>query len=192
MDIVLVHGIWDSGKVFRRMSDHLNTEGHRCFAPDLRPANGAHGLADLAHKLQVYIEAIPAQDPLALVGFSMGSLVSRYYLQRLDGLEHVSHFFSISGPHRGTITAHLWPGRAAREMRFGSDFLKDLNADLDALKQIHIQTYRTPFDLMIMPGGSSKLPGTDDRLAYAALHHQMLHQRTVFEHIAKTLRRPAD
>lgn len=187
MKIVLVHGIWDSGRVFRRMVAYLSKEGHQCFTPDLLPANGADGLIDLAHKLQTYIEERLETEDFALVGFSMGCLVSRYYLQQLGGLERVSHFFSISGPHRGTLAAHLWPGKAARDMRFNSQFLREMNAGISSLKQIHLQTYRTPFDLMIVPSSSSKLPKTNDRVAYAILHHQMLRQQTIFQDIAAAL-----
>ncbi|PXA05003.1 lipase [Coraliomargarita sinensis] len=188
MQIVLVHGIWDSGKVFRRMASYLNEEGHSCYTPDLLPANGAEGLVDLAEKLRIYIEGTLEAGPFALAGFSMGSLISRYYLQRLGGLERVRYFFNISGPQRGTLAAHVWPGKAARDMRFGSRFIRELNADLNKLSQIDIRTYRTPFDLLVIPSGSSKLPGSEDRLIYAPLHHRMLCQESLFKDIAATLR----
>jgi len=188
MQIVLVHGIWDSGRVFRRMSNHLSECGHTCFAPDLKPSGGKHGLADLAKKLEAYIsEQITPESSFALVGFSMGTLISRYYLQQLGGLERVSHFFSLSGPHRGTLTAHLWPGKAARDMRFGSDFLKELNSDITFTEKIPVRTYRTPFDLMVCPASSSKLPGAENQISYAALHYRMLLQERIFEDIARTL-----
>jgi triacylglycerol lipase len=52
----MVHGIWDKGTVFRRMAKVLTEQGHNCHAPDLEPANGAHGLADLAQKLERTID----------------------------------------------------------------------------------------------------------------------------------------
>ena len=52
----MVLGIWDKGSVYRRMADFLGEQGHHCHYPNLEPANGAHGLADLAEKLKVYID----------------------------------------------------------------------------------------------------------------------------------------
>ena len=188
MEIVLVHGIWDSGRVFRRMSAFLAERGHHCFAPDLIPSNGRNGLVDLAQKLSAQIEERYAPDTkIALIGFSMGTLISRYYLQRLNGLHRVNRFFAISGPQQGTLTAHIWPGNAARDMRFGSRFLNDLNADLEPLRQISVCTYRTPIDLMIVPASSSRIEGARNKKVWAPLHHLMLIQQDIFQDIAEQL-----
>ncbi|MFW6217728.1 MAG: esterase/lipase family protein [Verrucomicrobiota bacterium] len=156
MDVVLVHGIWDGGRVFQKMANALEAAGHRCFRPDLEPANGSLGLADLARKLKAYIDRRLGPDGrFALIGHSMGGIVTRYYLQKLDGAARVTRYFTISGPHHGTLAAHIWPGKAARDMRFGSGLLDELNADTSALLPLMSQSYRTPFDLMIVPSTTS-------------------------------------
>ena len=43
---------------------------------------------------------------LDIVGFSMGALASRHYIQRGAGKQRVRRFVSISGPHAGTLTAY--------------------------------------------------------------------------------------
>ena len=185
----MVHGIWDKGRVYRRMAQFLTEQGHHCHYPDLEPANAAHGLADLAEKLKIYInQTIGPDAPFALIGFSMGTVISRYYLQRLGGAPRVSHFFSISGPLRGTLTAHFWPGKASRDMRFRSKLLQTLNDDTSALEPTTIHSYRTPFDLLIIPARSSHWEIADDNHVVLSLfHHGMLTHPKVHEHIAATL-----
>ena len=185
----MVHGIWDKGRVFRRMAQFLTEQGHHCHYPDLEPANGANGLADLAEKLKVYInQTIGPDASFALIGFSMGTVISRYYLQILGGAPRVSHFFSISGPLRGTLTAHFWPGKASRDMRFRSKLLQTLNADTSALEHTTIHSYRTPFDLLIIPARSSHWEIADDNhIVLSTFHHGMLTHPKVHTHIAATL-----
>lgn len=188
MNIVMVHGIWDTGAIYRRMAEHLSRAGHSCHSPDMEPANGSSGIDDLSQKLRRYIDAhIGESVPLAIVGFSMGSIVARNYLQTHGGAARTSHFFSISGPHHGTLTAHCWPGKASRDMRFDSDLLKRLNNDLSALKNIEVHSYRTPYDLLIMPSKSSHLDWAENHTVPTAFHHRMVVQRKILEHIADVL-----
>jgi triacylglycerol lipase len=190
MEIIMVHGIWDRGRVYRRMANYLSEQGHHCHMPDLEPANGKHGLADLAEKLKEYIDqTIGCDCHFVLIGFSMGAVISRYYLQRLGGASRVSHFFSISGPQHGTLTAHFWPGKAGRDMRFNSALLKQLNADNSALKNTIIHSYRTPFDLLIIPARSSHWEiAEENHIVPALLHHQMISNPKVLQHIAEVLK----
>jgi len=188
MQIVMVHGIWDTGSVYRRMERALNAHGHSCFHPDLIPANGAHGLRDLAEKLRSQVDDhIPTDETIAVVGFSMGSLIARDYLQNLGGARRSSHFFTLSGPHQGTLMAHFWPGQAARDMRFRSQFIQGLNRDLSSLEHMKVHSYRTPFDLLIMPSKSSHLPWATNHTIPALFHHRMLAQEKIFTHIASVL-----
>ncbi|MDG1241044.1 MAG: alpha/beta fold hydrolase [Opitutae bacterium] len=186
----MVHGIWDKGIVYQRMAKVLTDQGHNCHTPDLEPANGAYGLADLAEKLKVYIDqTIGSEAPFALIGFSMGTIIARYYLQILGGASRVSHFFSISGPLHGTLTAHFWPGKASRDMRFRSKLLQQLNADTSALAHTVIHSYRTPFDLLIIPTRSSYWKiAVDNHIVPALFHHRMLIHCKVYRHIAETLK----
>ena len=86
MDIILVHGFGDSGRRFARLQRRLVAAGHHCHCPTLKPADARHGIVDLARKLAAYIEAqLPGSTRFAMVGFSMGCLISRTYLQQLGG-----------------------------------------------------------------------------------------------------------
>jgi triacylglycerol lipase len=184
--IVLVHGIGDTARLFRHMAAGLEREGRAVYALDLVPNNGEAGIDELAGQLAAYIGAkFSAGRLVDLVGFSMGGLVCRYYLQRMGGLARVRRFIAIASPHRGTWTAHLRGNRGARQMRPGSDFLRDLNADVDALKRIAVTSVWTPFDLMILPARSAVL-GRSIRVHVPA-HALMARDRRVGELVQRLL-----
>lgn len=188
MNIILVHGIWDSGRIFGRLVAHLTAEGHHCYCPDLKPANASNGLEDLATKLKAYIdETVPQDEPFALLGFSMGGLITRHYLQVLGGASKVTHYFSVSAPNNGTLTAHLWPGKGARDMRFGSTFINALNSNTSMVDTIEVHNYRTPFDLMIIPSRSSKWAHGQEHIIPSVLHAWMLIHPKLITQIASVL-----
>ena len=186
MNIVLVHGLWDKGRIYRRMSTQLAAKGHQCYAPDLRPANAKDGLVPLAVQLEAYIKGhVSGDSPIAVVGFSMGALIARHFIQHLGGHTRTRYFFSISGPHKGTLSAHLWHGKAAQDMRLSSRFLQKLNCDLSAFNEIEVHSYRTPFDLLILPSKSSCLSWGENHIIPTLFHHRMVVQNTLIKHIAE-------
>ena len=175
MNVVLVHGFLDSASLMRRVSEPLSRAGHSCHAPSLKPCDGRAGLEALSGQLAGFIEAaFPRGEPFAIVGFSMGALVSRHYLQAGGGAGRVRAFFSVGGPHQGTYTAYLYPGKGTRQMRFGSAFLSGLAAGSHALVDLCIVSYWSPYDAMIRPVSSAWLPVGERVRVPALLHVGML------------------
>ncbi len=155
--VVLVHGFLDTGWVFRRMKLRLERQGAVCLVPRLRPNDGGGGLVPLAENLKRDIdEAFGPSAKIRIVAFSMGGLVSRHYLQLLGGAARCEKLFTISSPHQGTQSAWLYPGKGARDMRPGSDFLHQLQSTEETLRGIQLVSYHTPMDLMILPATSSE------------------------------------
>ncbi len=154
--IILVHGFMDSEHRMAYMATYLRRRGWNVLTPTLQPSNGAVPLEELAAQLKSFIsKKISSDKQVDLVGYSMGGLICRYYLQRLGGLLKTDRFISISTPHKGTITAHLFSGPGIRQMRPGSPFLRDLDNDADRLKEIVSTVLYTPMDLTIIPAKSS-------------------------------------
>jgi triacylglycerol lipase len=188
MNVVMVHGFGDTGRLFRTLWRNLEARGHFCHSPTLYPRDGGLGLPDLSAKLASFIGAnVPRGAPVALVGFSMGALVARHYLQALGGSRSTKAFFSIAGPHAGTLNAYLHPGAGVRQMRPGSRFLSDLDAGADALAGLHTYTYRTPFDLMVVPSSRSRIPSAPERVVWCPLHSMLPSDPAVIDHIAGEL-----
>jgi triacylglycerol lipase len=189
MNIILVHGIFDDATIYRKMAGKLSALGHECFAPSLKPADARKGISDLSHKLRDEIdETFKAGESFVLIAFSMGCLVARFYLQELGGLKRCQSFHAISGPHRGSLLAYLYPGQGAKEMRPGSDFLRRLKGSGDLLADTPVYSYRTPFDLMIIPSSSSQWEIAENIRTMCPIHPRMVNDRLVFERIVQSFR----
>ncbi len=188
MKVVLVHGIFDTGKIFSHLISKLEAKGHQCYAPDLKPNDAKLGIADLSEKLKNYIDKnIGIDEHIAIIGFSMGTIVSRYYLQQLEGYSRTYAFFSISGPHKGTLTAYFYPGKGVKDLRPNSQFLNELAKSESRISHIPLYSYRTPVDAMIIPSSSSNWPIASNLKFNAPLHNFMVSNRNVCEHITEQL-----
>lgn len=187
----MVHGIWKSGASFRALSRHLAKRGFDVHTIDLTPNDGRAGIPELGEQLSAFVEKLlPNGEPLDLVGFSMGGVVGRYYLQRLGGAERVRRFVTISSPHNGTMTAYLRRLPGALQMRPDSELLRELNREIQALGRLDVTSIWTPLDLMIVPPQSSRLPIGREVLVAAPLHALMLHDPRSLRAVAEALEAP--
>ncbi|MEH1907367.1 MAG: triacylglycerol lipase [Nostoc sp.] len=189
--VLLIHGIDDTEAVFHKMRAYLIEWGWSVYSLDLVPNNGDVGLDELAKQVADYITATFAPEQrLDLVGFSMGGIVSRYYIQRLGGIHRVQRFITISSPHHGTVVAYgSWrPGCV--QMRPDSIFLKDLNSDAVILGQLDFTSIWTPYDLMIVPANSSQMSVGREVIVPVALHPWMLTDPRSLAVVAAALAKP--
>jgi len=188
-NIVLVHGINDNGSGFGELPLALQTAGYRVFTPSLTPNNGSASIEVLADQLAEKINShFGLLARLHVVGFSMGGLVSRYYLQELGGYRRAESLTSISSPHFGTMWAYLNNRPGVRQMRPGSDFLARLAASEDRLDGINVHAYWTPYDSTVIPPRNSVWPRAENVRVPAPLHSQMGAQRDVREDLLRRLK----
>jgi triacylglycerol lipase len=188
MTVVMVHGFADTGRLFRSLGRSLGAYGHTCHTPTLHPRDARRGLPDLSAKLAAFIKgSVSSGERLALVGFSMGALVARHYLQFLGGARTTRAFFSIAGPHRGAFSAYLHPGAGTRQMRPGCAFLQELDAGASALEGLAVFTYRTPLDLMVNPASTTRLPSATEVAVWCPFHSMLPSYPPVMRHIAGEL-----
>jgi triacylglycerol lipase len=189
--VLLVHGIWDTGKKLDVLARSLEAAG---IAPvrtvDLVPNDGSAPIADLARIVETAASAYDAPR-IDVVGFSMGALVSRYFIQRLSGKARVRRFVSIAGPHAGTALASLMPGRGVRDMRRASALLDELARDPDPWGDVEVHTIWTPYDLMIRPTSSSQLPRSkSDTRIPAAMHRWLVTDARSLRRVREILTEP--
>lgn len=162
------------------MARALRRDGWSVLTPTLSPSGCQVGNEVLAHQLSDFIEEnVPHDKRCDLVGFSMGGIVCRYYLQRLGGISRVDRFVAISAPEHGTWWASFcpsesvrWPGAA--QLRPGSAFLSDLNSDAQVLDQVRFTSMWTPLDLMILPAASSRMPVGSEAKVWVPFHPLMV------------------
>ncbi|AFY93825.1 esterase/lipase family protein [Chamaesiphon minutus] len=190
--VFLVHGLMDTSVKMRKIASYLRGLGWEVFDIDLHTNDGSTRLEILAQQLADEIDRTFGPDrPIDLLGFSMGGLVSRYYLQRLDGLRRVQRFITISSPHNGTIAANFSRQSGCMQMRPNSTFMQDLSSDVDRLKELNFTSLWTPFDLIILPPSSSQLGIGTQRSISVLAHPLMVSDRRVLLAISEALSQPA-
>lgn len=189
--VLLIHGLSDTTVVFRQMTNYLTRLGWSVHSFNLTPNNGNLCLDKLAVQVADYVaQNFAPKQPLDIIGFSMGGMVSRYYIQRLGGIERVQRFISISAPNNGTLAGYLSQRPGCIQMRPDSEFVKDLNQDCTMLKRLNFTVIWTPFDLMIVPANSSQMPVGKEVRVPVNLHSWMLWDRRVHQAVAAALSEP--
>lgn len=189
--VLLVHGLMDTSYKMRKISRYLQDLGWQVADINLNANTGETRLEILAGQVADLIDRTFApHQRIDLLGFSMGGLVTRYYIQRLGGLDRVDRFITISTPHRGTIAANFSGRTGCMQMRPNSNFITDLSKDVDRLKQLNFTSLWTPFDLIILPPNSSQLGiGTELKFPVVA-HPLMVADRRILNAIYSALIQP--
>ena len=189
--VVLVHGFAETGSSFNMMKERLEKRGITCYVAHLKPSDGRGGLEAIAERLKRDIDTELGSDTrIAVISFSMGGLVSRYYLQNLGGARRCDIFITIASPHHGTKTAWLYPSKGAAQMRPGSQFIADLDKTADHLGKMPVVSYRTPMDMVIVPPSSSIWDRAENLEFRVAFHPLMLTSNDVLSDIERHLTLP--
>ncbi|NPC86043.1 alpha/beta fold hydrolase, partial [Pyxidicoccus fallax] len=192
--VLLVHGIDDDASAFDVMRARLEREGWtHVHALSLVPSDGTEGVPALARQVAREAEALRARTGaprVDVVGFSMGALVTRYWLRMHDGRREVRRFISISGPHGGTVMAWLRRGKGVRQMRPDSRLVRYLQSDPRPWDEVEVHSFWSPWDLTIFPASSSRLRGASERTFPVLLHPWMMTDRRVLDAVVEVLGAP--
>jgi triacylglycerol lipase len=187
--VVLVHGIFQSGRIFAPLVRKLEAQGCECLVPKLKPADARQGIEPLAEQLKAAIDQRWGETAkVHIVAHSMGGLISRQYLQHLGGHERCVSLTTLATPHHGTLAAWCYPGKGALQMRRGSAFLTNLEATEHRLHGIALHSYYTPMDLIILPYRSSEWDIAKNRAVGAPAHPLVLFAPRVVRHILQVTR----
>jgi triacylglycerol lipase len=189
--LVLVHGLWDSPRLFDPLVARLRPTRPRLLVPHLPHRLGVTPIRRLAADLDRALQPFCGREqPIDLLGFSMGGVIARVWLQELGGAARTRRFLSVGSPQQGTLTAQWlprWPFRGLADMKMGSPLLRELNRDPAALAGVRCESYYCPWDLMVAPGWRAVLPcGSRHRLA-VPMHHQLIRSRLALEVIGAAL-----
>jgi len=173
--VVIVHGIFRDHRLMGRLAREFEQAGRRVLTPDLTPNNGSVSLNELASQLGEYVEKnLGPNVQCDIIGHSMGGMVARAYVQRHGGRSRVRKLVTLASPHQGTVMAWLLPGAGQRDLRPGSEFLRDLASDAHSLDGVFVASYWTPFDAIIVPPRSSEMPVGRNRRVWLPHHRAFL------------------
>ena len=152
---------------------------------------GKTSLLRLARDLDSKIEELVGPEiDIDIVGFSMGGLISRIWLQNHNGFLRAKRFFSIGTPHHGTYTAQMIPSffmPGLAEMKKGSKLLAQLNNDLTSLQMVECISFYTKWDLMSFPGWQAKLSIGDAYHIPVLTHKELITNDTSLDILAEKI-----
>jgi len=182
--LVFVHGLWDSPRLFDRLVRRLDVDQRSLLIPHLPHRLGVVPLVTLAEQLDDHIRQRWGDHcVIDLLGFSMGGIISRVWLQHMGGARRTNRFISVGSPQQGTLTAQWiphWLLAGLADMKRGSALLRSLNADLSPLHDVDCVSYYCPWDLMVVPGWQAHLPVGTVRSLPVLSHQQLIsHSRSL-------------
>jgi triacylglycerol lipase len=194
LPLVLVHGLLDSPAVFNGLKRELGGGRQPLLIPALPLRLGRTSVLEAAQLLGSHIEeAFGPDEPLDLLGFSIGGVIARCWIQLLGGHRRTRRFVSVGSPQQGTLTALPWPGRifsGIADLRTGSTLLEQLNSDLDRLRRIECHSFYSALDLAVLPGWRAVLPVGARTMLPVLTHPQLLRDQAALEPLARELLRP--
>lgn len=168
--MIFVHGIGAAASVWKR----FDIPGHPAFYISFvnRFADPAKQVPELAKFIGDVLKKTKAKKVI-LVCHSMGGLVARKYLVDHKSSHNVERLILLSTPNLGSIWLYFKWSPAARAMRPGSKFLKELNSqDMPKdLKYISIISdtkalpYRLVNLLLFREGGDGAVPVSSQKLS---------------------------
>ncbi|GAA1904747.1 triacylglycerol lipase [Streptomyces sodiiphilus] len=177
--VVFVHGFSGKSGQFSTMTANFRANGYSDDQLHVFGYNSFQSNVTIARELSDYIDEVlrkTGASKVDIVTHSMGGLSSRYYIKYLGGADRVDDWVSLGGPNNGTVIAGFCNLliTSCREMSTGSSFLKNLNAGDPTPGNVTYTTFRSPCDLVIIPGSSTVLSGADNRQTACLGHIGMI------------------
>jgi len=160
--IILVHGLVDNRSIFtllrralrRRGFGRVMTLNYSPFTQDIRT---------VAARLGELVERTCEEtgyERVHVVGHSLGGVIARYYVQRLGGDVRVHTLCTLGAPHTGTVAAHLGRQKVVRQLRPGSDVMRELAEPAPGLRTRFV-AFWSDLDQLVVPKRSARIDHPD-------------------------------
>ena len=186
--------MWDTPRLFDRLQQELGPRRAPLLIPHLPHRFGITPIVEQAALLGIHIEAaFGLERPIDLLGFSMGGVIARAWIQLLGGHRRTRRLVSVGSPQRGTLTANPWPRwplAGIADLKAGSPLLDQLNADLATLREVDCCSFYCQPDLMVMPAWRAVLPIGPGRRLPVHYHHQLMTHAAALKPLVQELLRP--
>ncbi|WDV49451.1 alpha/beta fold hydrolase [Streptomyces coeruleorubidus] len=161
--VLLVHGLADGASVVPPLERELRADGVGPFIPVACNAFGSD-IRTAARSLGRQVEQVCARGggrAVVVIGYSLGGLIARYYVQRLGGDAHVPLVITLATPHGGTATAMLAPAHPLlRQLRPGSGLLTEL-AEPAAGCRTRFVAFYSDLDEAVIPAARGRIDHPD-------------------------------
>jgi len=183
----LIHGLWNNSSIFSSITSKLDDIGIEYFAPTLEHSYGMISILDLTNKLnELILEKYGLEKEIDILGFSMGGIIGRHWLQKFNGYKRTRRLISIGSPHKGTLMAQFipkYPFKGISEMKINSKFLRGLANNDVFLNDIECINFFTYWDLMVFPGWWTNLNFGKKISVKVYKHKNLVRNKSVVEKI---------
>jgi pimeloyl-ACP methyl ester carboxylesterase len=187
--ILFIHGYFCNRAVWHSFMKDAAARGYRCEAVTL--ANPFASIESHDAVIDDAIDALlatttadtpsPARDVL-IVAHSMGGLVARTALQRIDR-SRVAHVVTLGSPHHGAVSARFGRSACLVQMRRGSPWLADLDRaetiEHLGLSRARLTNVFSYHDDVVFPQTTSCLEGAENIAIGGRGHVTLLYDRLV-------------
>lgn len=178
---VFVHGFVCNRGFWTPWLERAGERGHPYVAVNLEPVFGTiDGHAPIIEDAVRRVISATGRKPV-LVCHSMGGLAARAWLRDHQGEHRVAHVVTIGTPHGGTWLARFSHVPSGRQMRMGSEWLRNL-ATSTAQAAGCFTCWYANCDNVVFPPSTATLPGADNRLVRGAAHVDLAFHPEVMEH----------
>ena len=169
--ILLVHGMVDNRSIFTLLRRGLRRRGFgRVLTINYSPltADVRAAAALLAQEVEELV-AETGYERIHVVGHSLGGLIARYYVTRLGGDERVHTLVTLGTPHAGTYSAYALPSQLCRQLRPGSELMRELAEPVPDCRTRFV-AYWSDLDQMVLPQRHARLDHSDLPAANVEMH----------------------
>ncbi|GAA4350915.1 hypothetical protein GCM10023165_38680 [Variovorax defluvii] len=168
--VIFVHGFLCNRAFWNPWLEELRARDHAFVAVNLEPI-----WASIDHYVQTIesaVQRVTAQTGRApvLICHSMGGLAARAWLRSSDP-SRVHRIVTIGTPHHGTWLARFSHTANGRQMRIGSNWMRQ--AERDGVPAGLFTCWYSNCDNITFPVSTATLPGADNRLASGRGHVEM-------------------
>src|SRR6478609_9109214 len=170
--ILLVHGIADNHAIFTVLDRALRRRGFSdvsSFDYGLLTSDVRGAARDLQHAID-QLCADSGYERIHIVGHSLGGLIARYYIQRMDGHRRVHTCVTLGSPHQGTVLARI--GMAVplvRQLAPDSDLIAELATPAPDCTTRFLAFY-SDIDHLILPHWNATIVHPDLDATNVAIH----------------------
>ena len=142
-----------------------------------------------AEHLAAFVDEVCARhdaERVDIIAHSMGGVVARYFIERLDGAGRLGRLITIASPHKGTLMGRYGLVAGARDLVTDSELLAELSPPRAGLPYTSIWSRS---DSVILPQASSSIAPAGEDCVFDDLGHlSLLASRRVTDAIARRLR----